>query len=158
MISLIWAMDKDWLIGKDNLLPWHYKKDLEYLKRMTMNQTVLMGDMTYDSLKSYYKTKPFPYKNVFVATLTDRDFEGAQVVKDIDAFLKEYKDGELFVIGGRTIYKLALPYADRLYITFIDKSHEGNVYFPKFDLESFQLVKETVDEPLRFTLYEKVIK
>ena len=63
MISLIWAMDENWLIGKDNVLPWHYPKDLAYFKSKTKNQTVLMGDMTYESLKGYYKEKQFK-KNI----------------------------------------------------------------------------------------------
>lgn len=156
MISLIWAMDKDWLIGKDNLLPWHYKKDLLYFKEITANQTVLMGDMTYLSLKSYYKNRPLPFKTIYVCSLKDESYPGTILVKDIDSFLTNYKDEELFVIGGRTIYKLSLPYANRLYITLIDKSHDGNIYFPTFDLNDYTLLKETIDEPLRFTVYEKV--
>lgn len=155
MIKLIWAMDQNWLIGKDNVLPWHYKKDLAYLKEKTKGQPVLMGDMTYDSLKSYYKEKPLPFGQIYVASITDRVFSDAIKVTNIDAFLSEYKD-DLFVIGGKTIYRLSLPYADQLYITFIDQSHEGNVYFPKFDLSSYHLISEDKVDVLRFCVYEKV--
>ena len=155
MINLIWAMDRNWLIGKGNILPWHYKKDLMYFKEKTANQAVLMGDMTYDSLKSYYKTKPLPFKEIYVASISERTFEGAIKITDIDQFLKHY-DQELFVIGGRTIYKLSLPYADRLYITWIDQDHDGDVYFPKFDLSDYQKVSEDIDDVLKFTVYEKV--
>ena len=51
MIKLIWAMDEERLIGKDNLIPWHCKEDLLYYKETTKGQTVLMGEATYDSLK-----------------------------------------------------------------------------------------------------------
>ncbi|MCU0104816.1 dihydrofolate reductase [Acholeplasma vituli] len=155
MIKLIWAMDQDWLIGKDNVLPWHYKKDLAYFKEKTKGQPVLMGDMTYDSLKSYYKDKPLPFGQLYVASITDRVFHDAIKVTDIDQFLSTYKD-DLFVIGGKTIYRLSLPYADQLYITFIDKSHEGNVYFPKFDLNAYHLIQEEKVDVLRFCVYEKV--
>lgn len=155
MINLIWAMDRNWLIGKGNILPWHYKKDLMYFKEKTANQAVLMGDMTYDSLKSYYKTKPLPFKEIYVASISDRTFEGATKITDIDTFLKE-TDKDIFVIGGRTIYKLSLPYADRLYITWIDKDHDGDVYFPKFDLSEYNKVSEDIDDVLKFTVYEKV--
>lgn len=155
MINLIWAMDRNWLIGKGNILPWRYKKDLLYFKEKTANQAVLMGDMTYDSLKSYYKDRPLPFKEMYVACLTDRTFEGATKISDIDHFLKTIKK-DLYVIGGKTIYKLALPYADRLYITWVDADHDGDVYFPKFDLTQFSLLSETKEDVLRFCLYEKV--
>lgn len=155
MINLIWAMDINWLIGKDNKLPWRYPEDLQYLKNMTHHHTVLMGDNTYDSLKGYYKNRELPFKKIFVATITDRTFEGCEVVKDIDSFLNNYKE-DLWVIGGRTIYQLALPYADRLYITWILKPHKGNVYFPEFDLvNDYQVISETegTDENLKFMVY-----
>ena len=69
MISLIWAMDINWLIGIDDKLPWHYREDLLYYKEKTAGKTVLMGDKTYYSLKGYYKTKPLPYGKIFVASL-----------------------------------------------------------------------------------------
>lgn len=155
MISLIWAMDQDWLIGRDNQLPWRYKKDLLYFKSMTKGKTVLMGDMTYQSLKGYYKDKPMPFGKMYVASLDDVKYVDCVMVKDIDAFLQETNE-DLMVIGGKTIYQLSLKYADVLYITWIDKSHEGNVYFPKFDLDLFKLTNEEKEAELRFTTYERV--
>jgi len=133
MISLIWAMDENWLIGKDNVLPWHYPKDLAYFKSKTKNQTVLMGDMTYESLKGYYKEKPLPFGKIYVANLVDKAYPDAHLVKDIHQFFKETKE-DVMVIGGKTIYQLALPYAKRLYITYVLGRHQGNVYFSPFDL------------------------
>ena len=75
MIKLIWAMDKNWLIGKENKIPWHYKEDLLYYKEKTAGQIVLMGDNTYFSLKGYYKTKPLPYAKIYVASLNDLKLE-----------------------------------------------------------------------------------
>jgi dihydrofolate reductase len=155
MISLIWAMDENWLIGKDNLLPWHYPKDLAYFKAKTKNQTVLMGDMTYDSLKSYYKQKPLPFGKIYVANLVERTYEDATLIKDIHAFLKDTKE-DVMVIGGKTIYQLALPYANRLYITFVLGRHEGNVYFNRFDLSVFKLIEKTIEDGLIFAVYERI--
>lgn len=157
MINLIWAMDKNWLIGKGNLLPWHYKKDLQFFKEKTHGETVLMGDMTYDSLKTYYKNRPLPFKKIYVASISERTFEDAAKITDIHAFLSSFET-DLYVIGGRTIYSLSLPYADRLFITWIDLEHEGDVYFPTFDLTKFKLVSERNEPPLRFNVYEKVVK
>lgn len=155
MISMIWAMDENWLIGKDNKLPWHYPKDLAYFKKHTKDCAVLMGDMTYHSLKSYYVKKPLPFRKVYVANINDASYPDAYHIKDLFEFLKETKE-DIMVIGGKTIYQLALPYADQLYITYILKTHEGNVYFPKFDLRQFKLKQYQVDEGLIFSVYERI--
>lgn len=156
MINLIWAMDENWLVGKDDKLPWHIKEDLLYFQSVTKNKNVLMGDLTYQSMKGYYKNKPFPFNNIYVANLEDKKYSDATLVKDVKTFLKENNE-ELFVIGGPTIYRLALPYADRLYITFVLKSHEGNVYFPKFDLSKYQLINYRTSNQLLFSTYERKI-
>lgn len=155
MIKLIWAMDENWLVGKDNLLPWRIKEDLKYFQSMTKNKTVLMGNETYLSMKGYYKNKKFPFKKVYVANLEKKTYEDATVVNDVNRFLKDFKE-ELFVIGGPTIYKLSLPYANKLYITFVLNTHEGNVYFPKFDLTQFKIIKYKTQNKLIFTEYERI--
>jgi len=154
MINLIWAMDENWLVGDNDKLPWHIPKDLAHFKKITNNKTVLMGDLTYKSMKGYYKNKPFPFKKVYVANLLDEKYEDATLVKDVISFLKDYNE-EIFVIGGPTIYKLALPYANKLYVTFVLNRYKGNVYFPKFDLDKFKLKNYETSEGLIFTEYEK---
>ena len=90
MISLIWAMDKNWLVGKGDKLPWHFKEDLIYYKSKTAGKTVLMGDKSYFSLKSYYKDKPLPYGKIYVASLDQLELDDAIVVNDVISFLKEF--------------------------------------------------------------------
>lgn len=160
MINLIWAMDVNWLIGTGNKLPWRYLEDLIYFKKKTHNKVVIMGDKTYRSLKDvYYKDRKLPFKKVYVGTLDfNKTYQDATKVNDISKFLKEY-DGEIWVLGGATIYKLALPFADNLYITWILKEHQGDFYFPKFSLETdFKLLKEKQGKTkeLKFTVYGRV--
>ncbi len=155
MIALIWAMDENWLIGNDNRLPWHYPKDLQYFKEKTEGHIVLMGEQTYRSLKTYYKKKPLPFQTMVVANLETCHYEDATHVTDVVAYLKEHRDEPIMVIGGKTIYHLALPYADRLYITYVLKAYEGNVYFPPFDLSAFQLIDKRMEEQLIFAVYER---
>ncbi|WP_026391392.1 dihydrofolate reductase [Haploplasma modicum] len=155
MITLIWAMDENWLVGKDSKLPWHIKEDLKYFKSKTNDQIVLMGHITYMSMKGYYKDKPFPFKKVYVANLEDTTYKDATLIKDINAFLANNKEN-LFVIGGPTIYRLSLPYADRLLITYILNRYEGNVYFPKFDLNKFKLLNYKTENMLIFSEYERI--
>ncbi len=156
MIEMIWAMDENRLIGKGNLLPWHIKKDLDYFKRKTRNKVVLMGDRTYRSLKHYYKDKKLPFEKIYVANNEDHTgYPDAETVWDLERFL-EKADEDLMVIGGRTVYEVALPYAFRLYITYVLGTHEGDVYFPDFRLADFKLVKKEMEERLIFAVYERI--
>ena len=88
MISLIWAMTSNRLIGKNNKIPWHVKEDLLYYKEKTKGQVVLMGENTYYSLKGYYKDKPLPYGKIYVASLSDNVFADAVKIDDVVSFLK----------------------------------------------------------------------
>ncbi|MCI5583253.1 MAG: dihydrofolate reductase [Anaeroplasma sp.] len=156
MINMIWAMDEDFLIGKDDQIPWHIKEDLLYYKSKTKGQTVLMGEATYYSLKGYYKTKPLPYGKIYVASINlDLKLDDAVVINDVDSFLKNINE-DIWVVGGATIYKLSLPYADRLYISFIKGKHEGNKYFPHIDFSNYKLIWEEESELVRYTLFERV--
>ena len=158
MINMIWAMDKNWLVGKDNKLPWHFKEDLLYYKSKTEGKVVLMGDNSYYSLKSYYKTKPLPYGKIYVASLLDLKLDDAIVINDLISFLKNFPaEEELWVVGGATIYKLCLPYAKNLYITHVDGEYEGDAYFPKFDLDKeFKIISSKISNNLNFAVYERV--
>ena len=156
MINLIWAMTKDNLIGKGNLMPWHIKEDLVYYKNKTAGKTVVMGEETYYSLKGYYKTKPLPYGTIYVASLnTDLKLDDAIVINDLIDFVSNFKD-ELWVVGGATIYKLTLPYADRLYISFVKGNYEGDKYFPQIDYSKYKLIWDNETDLVHYTLYERV--
>ena len=159
MINMIWAMDKNNLIGDGNRIPWHVKEDLIYYKNKTKGQTVLMGDATYFSLKSYYKTKPLPYGKCYIATIDknlkiENPLEDIEIIYDLDSFLKKF-DGDLWVCGGATIYKLALPYANRLYISFIKGDFKGDKYFPKIDYEKYDKIWENETDSVIYTVFER---
>lgn len=153
MISLIFATDPNHLIGSDNDLPWNYPEDLKYFKQKTLHQTVLMGLNTFHSIMSI-NGKPLPQRNLIVASLEEFSYPNVTVIKDLISFLKEPHEEEIFVIGGKTIYELAFPQADRLYITHIKKEHKGNVYL-NFSLDNFDLVERTETEDLIFAIYER---
>ena len=155
MISLIWAMDKNNLIGKNNKIPWHVKEDLIYFKECTKNKDVLMGYNTYISLKGYYKNRKLPYGRVFVASKkSDLNLSDAIVINDAVTFLKNV-DFDLFVIGGGSIYNLALAYSDYLYISLIKGDFFGDTYFPKFNLDMFQLISERETEKVVYKIYKR---
>ncbi len=108
MVNLIVAIGKNNLIGKGNMLPWHYKEDMKYFKEMTMNKKVIMGELTFKSIISYIN-KPLPGRTSIIATLTDYTYPGIEVTNDIISYLENFpKEEEVFIIGGKIIYDLTL--------------------------------------------------
>ena len=151
MIHLIWAMTKNHVIGLQNKMPWHIKEDLIYYKEHTAGKTVVMGENTYYSLKGYYKSKPLPYGKIYVASLNENlILEDAIVISDVIQLFKTTRE-DLWVVGGATIYQLALPYADTLYISWVKKEYEGDTYFPEIDFTKF-----SVTDLVLYTIYERV--
>jgi len=156
MISLIVAIANNNVIGKGNKLPWHYQEDMRYFKEMTMNQTVIMGEMTFKSIISYLN-KPLPGRKSIIATLTSYNYEGVEKTNDIISFLKEYpKEEEIFIIGGKIIYDLTLDIADRLYITHINKDFDGDIFFKEIDYAKYNKVSERISGDLNFSIYERI--
>jgi len=129
-ISLIAAMGRDRVIGRDNQLPWHLPADLQHFKRVTMGKPILMGRLTYESIG-----KPLPgRRNVVITRDTAFAAPGCEVVNSIEAALAAVADvEEVMVIGGASFYHQMLPQADRLYLTFIDADFDGDAWFPQWD-------------------------
>jgi len=158
MLYLIVAYDRNKVIGLNNEMPWHFKEDLAYFKKMTLHQTVLMGRKTYDSILAMTK-KPLPNrKNIVVSSslIDDR----VEVISDLKSFLEFHKDSEeiVFVIGGASIYEVALPYIKRLYITHINASYQGDTFFPDWDDKAFKLIENTTQDSLQFKVYERSLR
>lgn len=155
MVSLIVAIGLDNLIGKDNALPWHYKEDMEYFKKMTMGKKVIMGEETFKSILSYIK-KPLPGRTSVIATLTDYSYPGIESTNDIIGYLQNIpKEEEIFIIGGKIIYDLTLEIADRLYITHVNKKYEGNVFFKEIDYTNYNVISKKNSGDLTFAIYER---
>lgn len=155
-LSLIVAMDENMLIGNKNTLPWHFKEDLKFFKRTTSGHTVAMGRKTYESIR-HSLGGPLPNRTNVVFSRTLETIGGVHVVRDVVGYLRAAakRDEEVFVIGGAKIYTLALPYANRLYITHVEGEYEGDTHFPDIDFSMFAKVKETKEGPLTFRIYER---
>lgn len=137
MISIIVAIAKDNVIGKDNKLLWHISEDLKRFKRITTNKKMIMGRKTFESLPGV-----LPNREHIIIT-RDKTFnvdsENVTISYDLDSLIKKYSkaEDEIFVIGGAEIYKQFLPHADKLYLTKIDEAFEGDTYFPEIDYNNF---------------------
>ena len=127
IISMIAAMAKDRVIGKDNQMPWHLPADFAWFKRCTMGKPVIMGRKTYESIG-----RPLPGRhNIVVSRDVNLAIEGVTTVISIDHALEAAGDvDEGMIIGGGAIYKACLPQADKLYVTYIDAQIEGDTQFP----------------------------
>lgn len=135
MITLIVAIDQDRVIGYKGKIPWHLKDDLRHFREKTLGKTVIMGQTTYESLKG-----PLPERINIVGSF-EEDYQARhpkiQVVRDLEPFLikcsKENK--EYMVIGGASVYKLALPYASKIILSLVEGKHKGDTYFPEFEAD-----------------------
>lgn len=158
MINLIWAMDIDNCIGKNNMLPWHYKEDLQYFRSKIKDKRVLLGMNTYESILSYRKTL-FPNSTYYLVTRRKIKIDGVDMINDLDAFINNLPDEDIFVIGGASIYEKLLPYADYLYVTIINKHHDGDAFFPQIDYSKYELVESIPGEnpDLTFKVYKRCI-
>lgn len=156
MISIIVAYDEARLIGANNKLPWHFKEDLQYFKKITTGHDMFMGRLTFESILSY-QNKPLPNRHHYVATRSAQyDFDSVTTVSNIESFIKGYpKNKELFIIGGAKIYEQLLPLANRLYVTHIKHTYEGDAWFPEINLEEWVATKKDETRDLCFMLYER---
>ena len=154
-------MSENRVIGRNNDLPWHLPEDLKYFKRTTLGKAIIMGRVTFDSIG-----KPLPGRTNIVIT-RDKQYQkpGIEVVHSLDQALEIAKshplkegvtEAEVVVVGGADIYALALSKTDRLYLTAVHSTIEGDTFFPEFDQQQWQLVKRedhkaTTDNPYDYS-------
>jgi len=135
IISLIAALTRNRVIGKDNDLPWSLPDDMKYFMQTTKGHHVAMGRKNYESIPE--KFRPLPNRtNIVVTRQKDLQLPGCNVVNSLEAAVdiaRSAGEPELFIIGGSTIYQLGMPIADRLYLTEIDAELEGDTHFPAFN-------------------------
>ncbi|WYW01441.1 dihydrofolate reductase [Pseudomonas phage vB_PpuM-Amme-1] len=180
-ISIIAAMGKNRVIGKDNTLPWHVPADLKRFKELTMGKPVVMGRNTWDSLPD--KVRPLPGRlNIILSntlpagtdihgTVVCPDFSGVlrhlQVLKDkyhsmqVDPeILYAWNLSEVFIIGGAQVYSHLLEYdlVDKMYLTFVEQDvPDGDAFFPEFNRMDWLVTESDVDYSDRtlFKVFER---
>jgi len=139
MVTIIAAMTPERIIGKGNDLPWHISDDIKLFKEKTTGNSVIMGRNTYESIG-----KPLPHRHNFVVSSTLPKTSGIQICKSLEEAVKEaewYKK-EVFVIGGAKLYRQAIPIADKMYISYIKKNYEGDIFFPEFDKREWKIMEK----------------
>lgn len=133
---MVVAMGRGRVIGKDNGLLWHIPDDLKRFKALTLGHPVIMGRKTWESLPERFR--PLPGRtNIVITRQGGYEATGAIVAHSLDearaAAARAEGGEEVFIIGGAQLYSEALPSADRLNLTLIDDTKEGDSYFPEYE-------------------------
>lgn len=128
-VGLIWAQTPRGVIGADNAIPWRIPEDMARFKAVTMGHPVVMGRRTWDSLPERFRPLP-GRRNIVVSRRSTWAADGAERVGSVEEALRVTLPGDVWVIGGGEIYRLALPYATALVITEVDSDIHGDTYAP----------------------------
>ena len=157
-LTLIAAVARNGIIGRDNKLPWKLSEDLKHFKALTMGHPMIMGRKTWESLPGKLPGRP----HIVVTRNPAYVAEGATVAPSLHAAVTAAGDtDEVFLIGGAELYSQAFDFADRLQLTEIDADYEGDAYFPNWDRNQWrETAREThlTDAGLgyAFVTYERV--
>lgn len=149
-ISLIVALDKNFVIGNKGHIPWHLPADLEHFRKITMGKPIIMGRTTFESIG-----KVLPGRlNVVLTHDTSYQLTGVLVAHSVEDALKIAGTvSEAMVIGGAKVYRQFMSLAYRMYLTLIDGELEGDAYFPKFDWNNWREVESETHKADRKNLY-----
>jgi dihydrofolate reductase len=146
-VNIIVAIASNGVIGGENKLLWHLPADLKYFKQLTTNHTIIMGRKTYESIG-----RALPNRiNIVISRKTDFSAEGCFIANSLENALQlaasfedkniENDEQSVFIIGGAQIYSLALPITQKLFVTEVKHSFEGDTYFEKIDAEIWKEVE-----------------
>lgn len=143
------AMAFNRVIGTGNVLPWHFKDDLQFFKRTTLNHSILMGRKTFEGIG---KALPKRRNLVWSRTMTKGDVSGIENVCSLDDIIGSHEPTEtVFVCGGAQLYELALPWCDELLLTHIKMPYAGDVVMPEFE-HLFHHQREIIEEHEEFNI------
>ena len=163
-MKFIVAVDKNWAIGKNNKLMWSIPADMKFFRETTQGNVVIMGRKT---LESFPQGQPLKNRvNIVISRKPDYQVKGAVVVHSVEEAVEESKkyEGEVFVIGGESIYRAMLPYCDTALVTKINHAFDAATYFPSLDQDDeWQMTKISEEQTCfdleyYFTVYERVQK
>ncbi|WP_416731755.1 dihydrofolate reductase [Fictibacillus sp. JL2B1089] len=151
--SMIAAMDENRVIGKDNDLPWRLPRDWQYVQKITMGKTIVLGRKNFESIGKALPGR----KNVVLTRKRDYSPENCLIVHSIDEVLQTCRgDEEVFIFGGEEIYMQFMPMTTKLYLTKIHHAFEGDTYFPEInerDWKEISRVKGIKDKQNPYTYY-----
>ena len=161
-ISLLVAMARNHVIGRDNKLPWHLPADLKRFKRLTVGKPVIMGRKTYESIIDQLGKLLPERDNIVVTRNAQYQAPGAQVATSLKQAIEMAGSAEeIFIIGGGQIFEESLPIATHIYLTLIDADVPGDAYFPQIDWHEWKISSREPgsgggDFPFEFIDYQRI--
>jgi dihydrofolate reductase len=161
-LTLIAAMAQNRVIGVNGTLPWSLPEDLKHFRRATWGKPMIMGRVTYDSIG-----RPLPNRQTIVLTRSLVEIPGCFVAPSFDKALETAQElawamgvDEITVVGGEQIYRLAMPKADRILLTVVQRSVAGDAMFPEIPADKYEVVRsrsaKNGEEELAFLEYQKI--
>ncbi|HEX9776742.1 MAG TPA: dihydrofolate reductase [Geopsychrobacteraceae bacterium] len=146
-ISLIVAMAANRVIGRTGQLPWHLPGDLARFKRLTMGYPLIMGRKTFESIGRALPGR----RTIVLSRQADYRAAGCRVVNGLDEALKlVWDDDEVFICGGEELYRQALPLAQRIYLTELDRAVAGDSFFPEIPEHFLAIEEQQIEEEERY--------
>lgn len=158
-VVLVAAVGENGVIGADGGMPWHYPADLAHFKKTTTGHPVVMGRRTYESIAADLGG-PLPGRTNVVLSTRDLDLpDGAVQARSLDDALERAADapggGTVYVVGGATVYEQFLARADRMVLTEVPETPDGDTYFPEWDRDAWRETERVADGDLAFVTYER---
>ena len=151
-VTLIAAVGRNGVIGADNDMPWHLPEDFAYFKRTTMGHPMVMGRKTFDSVGRVLPGR----RTIVVTRQPDWSHPGVETAHSLaDALALAGPADEVFVCGGGQVDAEAMPFAQRLLITEVDQSPEGDVTFPEIDISQWREVGREPRDGFSWVVYER---
>ncbi len=136
------AMAENRIIGNQGDIPWHLPDDFKWFKKTTMDQILVMGRKTYESIG-----RPLPGRETFVLSRTPREIAGVHTITDLETLDHLDTEKTIWIAGGGEIYKQMLPRCSELYLTRVHRQVEGDAFFPEFEdrFKLAEIVLKTAD-------------
>ena len=153
MIYHVVAVSKNGVIGKNGKLPWRFPADLKFFKNLTTGHTVIMGRKTFDSIG-----KPLPNReNIVISRHPRPETAGVKFAETVDQALGRAQKGEIFIIGGASIYRETAHLIDGIYLTQIDQDYEGDAFYSGVPEGFREVSRQKLQEnpPIEVILYER---
>ncbi|MGC1455464.1 MAG: dihydrofolate reductase [Nitrospirota bacterium] len=154
IISIIAAMAENRVIGRENELPWDLPSEHRRFKEITMGHPVIMGRRTFESIGHPLTGR----KNIIITTQQGFAPEGCTIVKDLQEAITACGNAdEVFICGGESVFREAVPLADRIYLTIVDEEFDGDAYFPEIPDAFVEVERRKFEDILPYSMvrYER---
>ncbi|BDU51653.1 dihydrofolate reductase [Haliovirga abyssi] len=136
-LILVAAMSKNKIIGKNGKMPWDIKEDLKKFKEITLNKTVVMGRITYESIG-----RKLPQRENIILT-RDKNYKkyGCIIIHSFNEILEMSKTKDIYIIGGGNLYSYFIKFAEKIYLTYINKEYSGDTFFPEIKKDEWEEIE-----------------